>query len=313
MTTTDRSRTGRRLGLAVAVSVLAGLLVSNTMAVNREEARATGAGLIALDGGELAVYQDGPAGGPALVLIHGLAASAHWWDAVLPELSRAHRVIRIDLLGHGRSAKPSGGGYSIPEQARRVGAVLDRLGVRRALVVGHSTGGSVATSLAEQRGALVSALALVDTGPRPDAFVSAGPAGRLLTVPVVGQLLWRFRTDALLRRSMSSAFTRELEIPARLVADLRGLTYHALTATSQASTDYLAQRPIPERLKTSDKPLLVLFGAADRRWRPESAADYRVVPGARVELLDGVGHSPMVEDPARTAAVLLDFAAAHAG
>ncbi|MFE6631885.1 alpha/beta fold hydrolase, partial [Streptomyces rochei] len=49
----------------------------------------------------------------------------------------------------------------------------------------------------------------------------------------------------------------------------------------------------------------------DRRWRPASAADYRVVPGARVELLPGAGHTPILEEPRRTAALLLDFAETH--
>jgi pimeloyl-ACP methyl ester carboxylesterase len=53
--------------------------------------------------------------------------------------------------------------------------------------------------------------------------------------------------------------------------------------------------------------LLVIFGKQDRRWRSSSAASYRAVAGASVELLPRVGHSPMLEDPPRTAALLLTF------
>ncbi|MGW0810423.1 alpha/beta fold hydrolase [Nonomuraea sp. NPDC002799] len=202
--------------------------------------------------------------------------------------------------------------YAIPQQGRRVGQALDRLGVEHAIVVGHSTGGAVATALAEQRGDLVTALALIDTGPRMDAFISDGFVGRLIDVPVVGQLLWRFRTAGLIRKGLSTAFTTGFEIPERLVDDVRGMTYHALTATSGASDDYLKQRPPPDRLTALGKPLLVIFGEQDERWRASSAALYRAVAGARVELLPGVGHSPMLEDPPRTAAPLLAFTALHA-
>ena len=228
-------------------------------------------------------------------------------------LARSYHVIRIDLLGHGRSAKPAGGGYEIPEQGRRVGAALDRLGVKHAIVVGHSTGGMVATALAEQRRDLVTALALINTGPRADAFISNGVVGQLMFAPVVGQLLWRLRTDSLIRQAASTAVSRHgYEIPQQFVDDVRGMTYHAFTATSRASDDYLRQRALPDRLTPLGTPLLVIFGEDDRRWRSSSAAEYRAVPGARVELLPGLGHSPILEDPPRTAAPLLAFTAIHA-
>ncbi|MGW4410192.1 alpha/beta fold hydrolase [Nonomuraea sp. NPDC004702] len=302
---------GRRRRVVAAVLLAAAvLLLANTLVVSGQEA--AGESNVPLDGGGLYVRQDGPAGAPALVLIHGLAGSTRWWDPVVPELARSHRVIRIDLLGHGRSAKPAGGGYTVAEQGRRVGAALDRLGVRHAVVAGHSTGGSVATALAEQRGDLVTALALLDSGPGLDAFVSDGFVGELLFVPVVGQLLWRLRTDGLLLRGLETAFSRPgYRIPPELVEDVRGLTYHSLTTTSKAAEEYLRQRTLPDRLAVLGKPLLVIFGQDDRRWRSSSAAGYRAVPGATVELLPGAGHSPMLEDPARTAASLLAFATAH--
>ncbi|AQZ70542.1 alpha/beta hydrolase [[Actinomadura] parvosata subsp. kistnae] len=269
--------------------------------------------VLPLDGGSVHVRQDGPRDAPALVLIHGLAGSARWWDPLVPTLAEHHRVIRIDLLGHGRSAKPAAGGYGIEEQGRRVGQALDRLGVRHAVVAGHSTGGSVATALAEQRRDLVSALALIDSGLSLDAFISDGFVGRLLFVPVVGQSLWRLRTDGIILQGLETAFSRPgFEIPPQLVDDVRGMTYSALTATSQAADDYLERRPLPDRLTALGKPLLVIFGAADRRWRAApSAAAYRAVPGARVEVLPGIGHSPMLEDPQRTATSLLTFTATH--
>ncbi|GLZ15619.1 alpha/beta hydrolase [Actinomadura sp. NBRC 104425] len=298
----------RYLVASAALLAAVGLLLANAVVVSRQDAEATGDSILLLDGGGVHVRQDGPRDAPALVLIHGLAGSTRWWDPLVPMLAKSHHVIRIDLLGHGRSAKPSGGGYALPEQGRRVGAALDRLGVKQAVLVGHSTGGSVATALAEQRPDLVTALALIDSGPGLDAFISDGFVGRLLFVPVVGQLLWRLRTDRILRQGLSTAFSRRgYEAPQQLVDDTRGMTYHALTATSRAADDYLKQRTLPDRLTAVGKPLLVIFGEQDRRWRSSSAAAYRAVPGARVELLSGVGHSPMLEDPPRTAALLLAF------
>src|SRR5262249_55577836 len=106
---------------------------------------------LSLDDGEIYVRQDGPRDAPALLLIHGNASSTRWWDELVPMLTRSHRVIRIDLLGYGRSAKPEGRCYALPDQAHRVGVAMDRLGVERVVAVGHSSGGAAATALAEQR------------------------------------------------------------------------------------------------------------------------------------------------------------------
>ncbi|MFG1792386.1 alpha/beta fold hydrolase [Nocardia sp. NPDC049149] len=260
--------------------------------------------MLPLDGGDIHVSQDGPRTAPALALIHGFATSTHSWDPLVPLLTEKYRVIRIDLLGHGRSAKPAGGGYELPRQASRVGAALDQLGVERALIVGHSTGGSVATAVAEQRPDLVCALVLINTGPRLDAFIAPQLA--------IDPAQWPNLTDDQLRAAMDSAFSRAgYQIPQQLIDDVRGMPFHAFAAAMQASTAYLEQRPLPERLAVLGTPLLVLFGADDRRWRPSSAAEYLAVPGAKVEMLSGVGHSPMLEDPPQTAVPLLAFTAMH--
>jgi pimeloyl-ACP methyl ester carboxylesterase len=258
------------------------------------------------------VVQDGDPQAPVLLLIHGTGASAAWWEPVLPGLTAAHRVVRVDLLGHGGSTEPSNG-YDIPAQARRVGAVLDDLGVRGpVVVVGHSTGGSVATALAERRPETVAALALVNSGPSPQAVIPQGALSRLFTTPLSGRPLWRLFSGAIVRKALSNAVTRPVPIPEALVEDARGMSYRAVTATGDEALAYLVEGPLPVRLAVLGVPLLVVFGAEDHRWHSASADEYRAVPGARVEMLPGVGHTPMLEDPERTVALLLDFAAAHA-
>jgi pimeloyl-ACP methyl ester carboxylesterase len=197
------------------------------------------------------------------------------------------------------------------------GTVLDRVGVGQVTAIGHSTGGYVATTLAEQRPAQVAALALINTGPDPDAYIDQGLLGRLLLAPLPGRLLWRLRTEATIRKALTSAFTRPIDIPDTIIQDTLGMTHRALAATGRAGDNHLKQRALPDRLTALGLPVLVIFGADDHRWRSSSAAAYRAVPaayravpGARVELPPGVGHTPMQEDPQTTSTLLLDFAAA---
>ncbi|MFC5834043.1 alpha/beta fold hydrolase [Nonomuraea insulae] len=266
---------------------------------------ATESSTLALDDGDIYLCQDGPRDAPALLLIHGSASSARSWDPLVPLLTGSHHVIRIDLLGHGLSGKPSDSSYAIPDQARRIGMALDRLGVEHAIVAGHSSGGYSATALAEQRPDLVTALALINTGPSLNAFIAP-------TSAAIDPAQWP-PTDEQLREFASTGFSRVgYQIPQELLDEVRAMTYHTLIATMQGSTGYLEQRSLPDRLTVLGKPLLVIFGEDDRRWRSSSAADYRAVPGAKVELLPGLGHSPLLEDPPRTAALLLAFTASHA-
>jgi pimeloyl-ACP methyl ester carboxylesterase len=119
---------------------------------------------------------------------------------------------------------------------------------------------------------------------------------------------WLHLTDAQLRRAASRAFSRPgYQPPQELLDDMRIMTYHTLTTTMQASSSYIQHQALPDRLAPLGKPLLVIYGQDDRRWRPSAAADYQAVPGAHVEMLPGLGHSPNLEDPPRTAARLLAF------
>lgn len=267
--------------------------VNSDVDVTAEEA------VLPLDHGDLYVRQDGPADAPALLLIHGSAASSRSWDALVPLLAASHRVIRIDLPGHGRSSEPADRRYETSAQARVLGTAMDRLGVSRVTVVAHSSGGYTATALAEQRPDLVDALTLVNTGPGMDAFLATGSAP-------IDPARWP-PTDEQVRALAGTGFRVGYEVPQELVDELRNMTFHALAASMQASIAYLTERALPVRLKAVGKPLQVIFGDQDRRWRPSSADDYRAVPGARVELLPGAGHTPILEEPQRTAALLLAF------
>jgi pimeloyl-ACP methyl ester carboxylesterase len=259
---------------------------------------------LSLDGVEIHVRQEGPRDAPALLLIHGTGASSSSWDPMVPLLAGSCLIIRIDLLGCGRSAKPDSASYAIPDQARLVGAALDRLGVKRAIVVGHSSGGTFVTELAVQRPDLVTAVVLIDTGPSMAAYI----ANEIAIEPAQ----WADLTDEQLCRAMSSAFGAGYQIPQPFLNEARDMNFHVFAATSQAVRAYLNEQALPERLAALGKPLLVIFGEDDRRWRPASAADYLAVPGATIEMLPGVGHSPNLEDPLRTAALLLAFTTTHA-
>ncbi|WP_336081098.1 alpha/beta fold hydrolase [Nocardia sp. SSK8] len=250
------------------------------------------------------VVIDGDPAAPPLLLIHGSGATGSTWAPVVPALASAFRVITIDLPGCGRSE--SAATYAVPEQADRTAAVMDELGLRNLTVVGHSSGGYVATALVERRPDLVGALVLVSTGPSPAALSPEPTIVKALTAPPFGPLVWAIRTGSMFRRGLAAMAAAPITVPDTVIADLRRTTYRGFRAILAANMDYITAATVPERLIAAGKPVLAIFGDSDPRWDPAAAHQYEAVPGARLRYLRGVGHLAMLEAPDTLARSILD-------
>lgn len=105
---------------------------------------------------------DGGRGGLPVILVHSLAGNSGHWSAQLEHLRRTRRAVALDLRGHGRSESPKNGDYSVAGMAGDVAAVVDALGLKSFMLVGHSMGGGVALAYAGQHPERVAGLVLVD-------------------------------------------------------------------------------------------------------------------------------------------------------
>jgi pimeloyl-ACP methyl ester carboxylesterase len=283
-------------------------LMANAIVISHETrgASADVGRVLALPGPDLQVREDGRGGRPVIVLLHGLVGSIRWWDRLVPHLGRRHRVIRVDLVGHGGSEKP-GDGYDPPSQAAQVARALQILGVKRAVVVGHSLGGVVATALAERNPELIRGLVLLGTP--PDSASSPTPfLVRVSVSPVVGQIMRRIGSDGMIRSGLEDAFGSDTSVPQQFIDDFRDTTFTSYTKSREEWRDWLDERSAPERLRSTVFPLLAIDGGEDEIVKPEAISDWRAVPGAQTSLLPGIGHSPHWEAPDRTAKLILDFA-----
>jgi pimeloyl-ACP methyl ester carboxylesterase len=305
-----RGRWAIAIGVVLALLVL---LIVNALVVDgkTESAHVTvpGGRILDLPDGEMQVRERGPRSGSPIVLIHCFSCAMDWWDRMLPMLERKHRVIAVDLLGHGGSEKP-GSGYTPPNQALVVSEALERLRVRDAEVVGHSLGGSVAVALAEADPQLVDRVAIIDMPP-DNSYGDLGFIAGLAFKPVLGEALWQIKPDFSVRDGLGVAFAPGYDVPDAFVADVKRLTYTAYDESPSGVDDYLNEEPLDQRMKASAKPLMVLMGAEEQIVNdPQRAlAQYkRAVPTAETHLIAGAGHSPNVEKPSETARLVLEFA-----
>jgi pimeloyl-ACP methyl ester carboxylesterase len=305
-------RRGWKIGLGVAI-VLIALLGINALLIDGEtksaEVTVAGGKLLDLPGGELQVVDRGPRNASPIVLIHCFTCAIDWWDGMLPLLAREHRVLAVDLLGHGGSEKP-GSGYSIPHQAELVAEAMERLDVGPAEVVGHSLGGGVAVALAQDSPRLVERVVIVDTPPTHDDG-NLGLIAKLGFAPVIGEAFWRVKPDFAVRKGLEVAFAPGYDVPDRFVEDVDRMTFSAYDDSASAFDDYTGEEPLDQRMKDTSKPLFVMIGTEEQIIDDpaKALAEYaRTVPGAETKLIADAGHSPNVEKPAQAARLVLNFA-----
>lgn len=177
----------------------------------------------------------GPPGAPTVLLLHGLMASGglNWFQAFEP-LSQHFRVLAIDHRGHGRGIRPRNGIVTLPDCADDAVALLDVLGVERAVVVGYSMGGAVAQLVWHRHPGRVAGLVLASTarhfqgGPISDLWYrSYTPLAHLAHLaPGPADAIVRLRVERRVRGDQRAAWMRqELErvSPAGLLSSMRSV------------------------------------------------------------------------------------------
>ena len=253
--------------------------------------------------------------GPDVVLLHGNPASTYSWRKVLEPLAARHRVHAIDLPGYGFSDKPADAPYDPAWFAHVVVGYLDAAGVRRAVLVGNSMGGQVATETAILYPERTAGLVLLGAAGLPEAERDGRPLSlRMLTWPVLGPLLrqlpGRGRVRARLRRAVyDPATVSEADVDA----------YYAPLRTAGGTNALVARlrQPTPAdraaRVRTIRAPTLVITGDTDRLVPLETARAYHaLIAGSELLVLARTGHLPQEEQPERVVAEITRWVQASA-
>jgi pimeloyl-ACP methyl ester carboxylesterase len=260
------------------------------------------------------VRDEGPRADPLpIVLVHGTSASLHTWEGWVKVLKKRRRVISFDLPGFGLTGPFAGqyerDNYSGDAYARFLLDLLDRLGVQRAVLGGNSLGGEVAWRTAVLAPQRVAALILVDAMGPPFTPISV-PLGFLIArIPVVNQISEWLLPRSLVAQGLADVYGDPARITPELVdryfeLALRQGNRRALALRMQ----HLVVGADAERIATLRLPTLILWGGRDRLIPPPIARQFQQqIPGSRLVVFPGLGHTPHEEDPAQTVLPVLEF------
>lgn len=238
--------------------------------------------------------------GDPVLLLHGFGECAETWIFSLENLSKHFKVYAVDLPGHGLSDKPKIA-YSLPAAAEFIDHFMQKMGLERASIVGHSLGGIIGLHLAAHSPEKIERLVLVDTMGLNNR---ASLIYRLCALPGVGEIVMKPTVKAGLRNGMKRAFYN----PDFITDEMVELNYkylkmpgakRVMLSILRNALDLRGPRReviMTDRLPTIKHPTLFIHGRQDRTIPLIQAEDAcHMMPAATLKIIEECGHCPHME------------------
>lgn len=237
-------------------------------------------------------YTDEGKGMP-VVFVHGFPLNRNMWAPQVQALSRQHRVITVDLRGHGESDAPLWR-YTMEQFADDLTGVLDHLSIQQAVMAGLSMGGYILFAFYRKYATRVNALILSDTRAQPDT--DEGRAGRFNMAQSAYTQGSGAIADVMLSKLLCPA---SLHTRPELVQQVRGMITAMTLGGMAGDLMGMADRPdsVP-LLSTIACPTLIIVGELDLATPPSDARLMsEQIPGAQLKIIPGAAHLPNLEQP----------------
>ena len=312
------------LALILAVILFFNLQANLRETKTRQEAAPSTGRFVQAGDVELFIQEMGPADGQVILFIHGTAAwSGLWRETMTPLAEAGYRCIAIDIPPFGYSERPATPSYGNADQARRIVAMMDSLGIERAILLGHSFGGGATMETALTIPERIDALILEDVGGLnlnlQPASNTQGPSAieMFLGTPFVrNPVLATTATNPLFTKTLISAMILD---PADATKENINILQQPLVLQDATNTlgDWLKSVLGPQEIslttdpanyQTLTMPTLIIWGDSDTVI-PLKEGEYlqSILPDAELVLMQGVNHIPHIEDHDKFIEIVLGF------
>ena len=269
--------------------------------------------MLDVDGLRMHVVDEGD--GRPILLLHGEPTSSYLWRNVIPPLvASGYRAVAPDLIGFGRSDKPSDiGWYTYDRHVSSIAAVVDALGLSGITLVVHDWGGPIGLRFAVEHEDLVDRLVILDTGigggrPPSDTWLRFREVVRAMGADVDPARLVESGTVSGLADETRAAYAAPFPTP-ESKAGVRA--FPELVPAEPDHPNTAPMNRVRDALRSWTKPTLVVWGAEDRALPPSLAHAFaELIPGAgEPVILEGAGHFLQEDRPDELAAAILRFLA----
>lgn len=252
--------------------------------------------------------QGNPADSVPLILIHGTSSSLHTFEAVVKNINPNRRVITLDMPAFGLTGPNATNEYSFNYYSQFLDSFLTKLQIPLCDIGGNSLGGGIAWQFTTYFPEKVRKLILIDATGYPVMNVKGSIGFKIASTPVINNVMLFITPKALVSASLKGIYQDPTIINQEQIDRFHDMAIAKGNRKALLAIFKKGLEQEPDKIKTIQKPTLIIWGDKDGLIPVQNAYLFnKDIKGSKLAILNNIGHVPMEEDPAKTAALINEF------
>lgn len=252
--------------------------------------------------------QGNPNDSVPLILIHGTSSSLHTFEEVVKRIKKNRRVITLDMPAFGLTGPNDNNEYSFKYYSQFLDSFLTKLNIPLCDIGGNSLGGGISWQFATYYPNKVRKLILIDATGYPTMNAKGSIGFKIASTPVINNVMLFITPKALVSASLKGIYHDPSIINQEQIDRFHDMAIAKGNRKALLAIFKKGLEQEPDKIKTIQKPTLIIWGDKDGLIPVQNATLFnKDIKGSKLVILKNIGHVPMEEDPAATAALINEF------